>query len=93
MVYDVEVTPNRPDLNSVIGIAREIAAVTGNPLRIPELKIQNAKCKIEKVILHFQFLGYAVDCQISHLFGITGDIAFDNFAIEFGIVFKYDPAI
>src|SRR5471032_171090 len=36
VVYDLEVTPNRPDLNSVIGIAREIAAVTGNPLRIPD---------------------------------------------------------
>ena len=35
VVYDLEVTPNRPDLNSVIGIAREIAAVTGNSLRIP----------------------------------------------------------
>jgi phenylalanyl-tRNA synthetase beta chain len=35
VVYDLEVTPNRPDLNSVIGIAREIAAVTGNPLRQP----------------------------------------------------------
>jgi phenylalanyl-tRNA synthetase beta chain len=31
----LEVTPNRPDLNSVIGIAREIAALTGNPLRVP----------------------------------------------------------
>ena len=37
VVYDLEVTPNRPDLNSVIGIAREIAAVTGNPLRIPDI--------------------------------------------------------
>jgi phenylalanyl-tRNA synthetase beta chain len=35
LVYDLEVTPNRPDLNSVIGIAREIAALTGNPLRMP----------------------------------------------------------
>src|SRR5271170_7385410 len=34
VVYDLEVTPNRPDLNSVIGIAREIAAVTGNELKI-----------------------------------------------------------
>src|SRR5215470_14559003 len=33
VVYDLEITPNRPDLNSVIGIAREIAAVTGNPLK------------------------------------------------------------
>lgn len=37
VVYDLEITPNRPDLNSLIGIAREIAALTGNPLRIPEI--------------------------------------------------------
>lgn len=36
VVYDLEVTPNRPDLNSVIGIAREISAVTGNPVRFPD---------------------------------------------------------
>ncbi len=36
-VLDFEVTPNRPDLNSVIGIAREVAAVTGAPLRLPEV--------------------------------------------------------
>ena len=39
VVYDLEVTPNRPDLNSVIGIAREIAALTGNPLRVPEVMV------------------------------------------------------
>src|SRR5712672_1679540 len=37
VVYDLEITPNRPDLNSVIGIAREIAALTGNPLRLPPI--------------------------------------------------------
>jgi phenylalanyl-tRNA synthetase beta chain len=42
VVYDLEVTPNRPDLNSVIGIAREIAAITGNPLRIPTFNIQHS---------------------------------------------------
>lgn len=35
VVYDLEVTPNRPDLNSVIGIAREISAVVGSPLKMP----------------------------------------------------------
>ncbi len=39
VVYDLEVTPNRPDLNSVIGIAREIAALTGNPLRTPAAEL------------------------------------------------------
>jgi phenylalanyl-tRNA synthetase beta chain len=37
VVYDLEITPNRPDLNSVIGIAREISALTGNRLRLPEV--------------------------------------------------------
>lgn len=36
VIYDLEITPNRPDLNSVIGIAREISALTGNPLRWPQ---------------------------------------------------------
>jgi phenylalanyl-tRNA synthetase beta chain len=39
VVYDLEITPNRPDWNSVIGIARELSALTGNPLRIPEVNI------------------------------------------------------
>src|ERR1044071_3264510 len=34
--FDWKATPNRPDLNSVVGIAREIAAVTGNKLKIPD---------------------------------------------------------
>jgi phenylalanyl-tRNA synthetase beta chain len=37
VVCDLEVTPNRPDLNSAVGITREIAAVTGNKLKIPDV--------------------------------------------------------
>lgn len=36
VVYDLEITPNRPDLNSVIGIAREIAAITCGVLKTPD---------------------------------------------------------
>src|SRR5271170_1231016 len=43
VVYDLEVTPNRPDLNSVIGIAREIVAVTGNELKIPTIQFLNTE--------------------------------------------------
>jgi phenylalanyl-tRNA synthetase beta chain len=50
VIYDLEVTPNRPDLNSLIGIAREIAAVTGNQLRLPELKTQNSKLKTKELV-------------------------------------------
>jgi phenylalanyl-tRNA synthetase beta chain len=39
VVYDLEITPNRPDLNSLIGIAREIGAITGNPLKLPQVKL------------------------------------------------------
>ena len=32
-IFDVSITPNRPDCTSVLGIAREIAANTGKPLK------------------------------------------------------------
>ena len=50
VVYDLEVTPNRPDLNSVIGIAREIAALTGNPLRIPEVGSPKSVVQTESLV-------------------------------------------
>ncbi|MBI5388617.1 MAG: phenylalanine--tRNA ligase subunit beta [Verrucomicrobia bacterium] len=48
VVYDLEITPNRPDLNSLIGIAREISAATGNPLKVPECGMRNAECGMPK---------------------------------------------
>ena len=36
-VLDIDVTPNRPDCLSIIGIAREIAALAKSKLRIPEV--------------------------------------------------------
>lgn len=44
VVIDWEVTPNRPDLNSHVGIAREIAAVSGtwSRLRLPEIVSREA---------------------------------------------------
>jgi phenylalanyl-tRNA synthetase beta chain len=50
VVYDLEVTPNRPDLNSVIGIAREIAALTGNTLRIPTFNIQHSTFNVQDCV-------------------------------------------
>ncbi|MDP9342226.1 MAG: phenylalanine--tRNA ligase subunit beta [Actinomycetota bacterium] len=38
-VLDVEVTPNRPDLMSVVGVAREVAAATGVPLTLPDTSV------------------------------------------------------
>src|SRR5881396_1459049 len=50
VVYDLEVTPNRPDLNSVIGIAREIAAVTGNELKIPAYRVPRTAFHIQDLV-------------------------------------------
>lgn len=37
-VFDFEITPNRPDLLSVLGIAREVAALTGQAWRDPSIE-------------------------------------------------------
>ena len=39
VVLDIEVTPNRPDFLSVIGIAREVAAATGAPFLHPDTSL------------------------------------------------------
>ena len=36
-LWEIEVTPNRPDCLSIIGIAREVAAITGKKLKIPKI--------------------------------------------------------
>ena len=50
IVYDLEITPNRPDLNSVIGIAREISALTGNPLKLPEVKLSETGSPVQQSV-------------------------------------------
>src|SRR3990170_3652875 len=39
VVLDVDVKPNRGDALSMVGLAREIAAITGSPLRLPEIHL------------------------------------------------------
>ena len=39
-VLDIEVTPNRPDFLSVLGIAREVSAATGTPLSPPDTDVK-----------------------------------------------------
>jgi phenylalanyl-tRNA synthetase beta chain len=39
-VLDIEVTPNRPDFLSVLGIAREVSASTGTPLWNPDTHVE-----------------------------------------------------
>ena len=48
-VLDIEVTPNRPDFLSVVGIAREVAAATGVPLRMPDVGLEEDDEKADEV--------------------------------------------
>ena len=45
-VFEIEITSNRPDWLSVVGIAREVAAITGE--KIKETKIQILKQKLQE---------------------------------------------
>ncbi|HXJ66030.1 MAG TPA: phenylalanine--tRNA ligase subunit beta [Actinomycetota bacterium] len=42
VVFDIEVKPNRPDLMSVAGVAREVAAATGAPFALPEIVLDES---------------------------------------------------
>jgi phenylalanyl-tRNA synthetase beta chain len=50
VVLDLDITPNRPDCLSVIGIAREIAAVTGESLRLPEVHYRETEKPIDSLV-------------------------------------------
>ncbi len=49
-ILDLEVTPNRPDCLSIIGIAREIAALTGQSLHLPEVTYKETASPIEQQV-------------------------------------------
>jgi phenylalanyl-tRNA synthetase beta chain len=49
-VFDITVTPNRPDCLNMIGIAREVAAITGSGMRMPEVEYQEIDPPTEEMI-------------------------------------------
>lgn len=42
VVLELEITPNRPDCMGIIGVAREVAAITGEKLKKPVIEIEEA---------------------------------------------------
>ena len=40
VIFDLDITPNRPDCLSVIGVAREVAALTGQGLHLQEIEYE-----------------------------------------------------
>ncbi len=49
-VFDLEITPNRPDALSHLGIARELAAYLKKPLRYPDLELNLSSAKPGKLV-------------------------------------------
>lgn len=49
-VFELEITPNRPDCLSIIGIAREVAAIYGKPLKMPTIELKESSEPVEKEV-------------------------------------------
>ncbi len=54
VVFDINVTANRPDCQSILGLAREVAAVLGRPLKSPDFsyKTNAAVSTLKKVKIY-----------------------------------------
>ncbi len=66
-IFDISVTANRPDCQSVLGIAREVAAVLGKELKMPatdytvtETTVPGLEIRVDAPDLCPRYLGHAV---------------------------------
>ncbi|MBN2186710.1 MAG: phenylalanine--tRNA ligase subunit beta [Dehalococcoidia bacterium] len=50
VVFDFDITPNRPDCLSVVGIAREVAALTDQPLHLPEIHYEEEENSVSSLV-------------------------------------------
>jgi len=50
VIFDLDITPNRPDCLCVVGIVREIAALTGQSLSLPEVSYEETASPIDRQI-------------------------------------------
>lgn len=68
VVFEISVTPNRPDALSHIGVARDLSAVFGRPFNYPEIKLnetrpisaEQVKIKIEDTTGCSRYIGKVV---------------------------------
>jgi phenylalanyl-tRNA synthetase beta chain len=44
-IFEIEITPNRPDVLSIVGVAREVAALTGAPFRYPQVTVKEGEAE------------------------------------------------
>jgi len=50
VVFEIGITPNRPDCLSHIGVARDIAALYKRPLRIPKIKLSESRKPVKSAL-------------------------------------------
>ncbi|MEE9435131.1 MAG: hypothetical protein V3V37_00485, partial [Candidatus Adiutricales bacterium] len=46
-VFEIDITPNRPDCLNILGVAREAAGIVGAKLKYPEIKLKEARVTVE----------------------------------------------
>jgi len=49
-VFELEITPNRPDCLSIIGIAREVAAIYGTELKVPSVELKETAEAVDSLV-------------------------------------------
>ncbi len=49
-IFEFEITPNRPDLLSIMGVAKEIAAIENKKINYPRIKTDLSKIKVKKAL-------------------------------------------
>ncbi|MFC1983911.1 phenylalanine--tRNA ligase subunit beta [Chloroflexota bacterium] len=50
VIFDLDITPNRPDCLCVLGIAREVAALTGQGLPLPEASYEETASPVDRQV-------------------------------------------
>ncbi len=50
VILDIKVTTNRPDCLSMLGIAREVAALTGGKVKLPEVRYEEQEPSAEQMV-------------------------------------------
>jgi len=51
VIFELEITPNRPDLLSIVGVAREVAAIEKKEVKLPPLRQDFAgQAKLKKIL-------------------------------------------
>ncbi|MFA5583532.1 MAG: phenylalanine--tRNA ligase subunit beta [Bacteriovoracaceae bacterium] len=66
-IFEAEITPNRGDCLSIIGIAREVAALTGEKIKEPKVKVTETNLKVKAAVeikdqdLCYRYMGRIIE--------------------------------